>query len=59
LCSGTEAWACGFKTPKAIPVAAADFKKVRRSMSFSNEDQGFQLRAIPEIVQQNRSNTKA
>ena len=53
-----EALALALNRPTVSPVAVADFKKLRRSISCSGKGEVRQLRAIPEIVHQNRNNTK-
>src|SRR6478736_723227 len=56
LCSGMAAFALDLKRPTASPVAVADFKKLRRFIVALRQGK---FGATPEIVHQNRNDTKA
>jgi hypothetical protein len=53
-----EALSLALSRPTVSPVAVADFKKVRRSISSPARAKFGNWRATPEIVHQNRNNTK-
>jgi hypothetical protein len=53
-----EAFALALNRPTANPVALADFKKRRRSIQPSGSAKFGNWRGIPEMVHQNRNNTK-
>ena len=54
-----EALALALSRPTVSPVAVADFRKLRRSMSSPARAKFGNERAVPEIVHQNRKKMKA